>query len=171
MSAPDGPNRGVLVALEALHNALMAASAAAGDLRAAVAEADHPMVFRPPAPAPEPVCESPAQLLARVAAQMRAPLEALRGKSKQRHLARQRRVAAAVLRMAGHSHPEIADAMHRDHSTSMLWTRTVEGDPELRDAALRLAREMGVADVDEAAAAAAASRQLARTRNRTRRAR
>ena len=157
----------VVAALEALQLALQAAADAADDLRAAVAE-DQPNELVPPRP-PDPIYESPAQLLARVAETMRAPLDALRGKGRQRHVARQRRVAAAVLRLAGHSHPEIADALHRDHSTSIAWTRESDADPELRDAALRLAAELGVAS--EAEGAGAERRTLARRRNRVRRGR
>ena len=163
-------SQGVIAALEALRDALQAAGAAAEDLRAAAAEAGWPVELPPVAAelARDPDYDGAGDLLARVAGAMRVGVDALRGTGRQRTLARQRRVAVAVLRMAGHTHAAIGDAIHRDNSRSSIWCADVDADPELRDAALRLGAEVGVAS--EAEAAAATRRQQARTRNRARRA-
>ena len=165
---PDGPTRGVEAALEALQAALQAAADAAGDLRAAVADRDGESVRETIAGvAARQGGETAGELLERVAAQMGVEVAALRATGRARLLTQQRRVAAAVLRMAGHTHAAVSDALHRDATRSSVWCAEVDADPELRDAALRLGLAMGVAS--EADAAAAERRQCARTRNRKRR--
>lgn len=161
-------SQGVIAALEAMRDALRAAGEAAEDLRAAAADAGWPVELPPVAAdlARDPDYDGAGDLLARVADAMCVGMDALRGGGRQRTLTRQRRVAVAVLRMAGHTHAAIGDAIHRDGSRSSIWCADVDADPDLRDAAIRLGHEVGVAS--EADAAAAQSRQLARGRNRER---
>ena len=53
-------------------------------------------------------------------------------------------VVGAVLRMAGCSHPEIGEHMHREHTSCRGWVERVRRSPDLAAKARALAAHLGV---------------------------